>query len=63
MDPDLLDLDFPTDPPLPPPPPEDPEMIQVWQAERLAEFYQSPYYEVWYVRTLEEMRNARPFVM
>lgn len=63
MNPDLFDLNFPTDAPLPAPPPADPAALQAWQDENLAEFYQSPHYEAWYQRTSEEMRNAVPFVM
>ena len=63
MNPDSFDLNLPTDPPLPPPPPADPDALQAWQAERLADFYQSPHYEEWLARTSEEMRNAEPFVM
>jgi hypothetical protein len=63
MNPDSFDLDLPSDEPLPPPPPIDPEVMQTWQAERLADFYQSPHYEAWLARTSEEMRNAEPFVM
>ncbi len=63
MTPESLDLDLPTDPPLPPPPPENPDAIRHWQAQCLAEFYQSPPYEEWYRRTSEELRNAVPFVM
>ncbi len=63
MNPDSLDLNLPTAASLPPPPPADPDALQAWQAERLADFYRSPHYDAWYARTLEEMRNAEPFVM
>lgn len=63
MNPDLLDLNLPTDAPLPPPPPADPKALQAWQDENLADFYQSPHYDAWYRRTSEEMRNAVPFEM
>ncbi len=62
MNPDSFDLDLPIGAPLPPPP-ADSDALQAWQAERLADFYQSPYYEAWLARTSEEMRNAEPFVM
>jgi hypothetical protein len=62
MNPDSLDLNLPIDAPLPPPPPVDREALQRWQAERIAEFYQSPHFEEWYARTSEEMRRAKPFV-
>lgn len=63
MNADALAFHFPTDAPLPPPPPANADDMQHWQAERVAEFYQSAHYEDWYRRTLEEMRHAERFVM
>lgn len=63
MNPNLLDLDLPVGEALPAPPAAAREALEKWQDENLADFYRSSHYEAWYARTLEEMRNAEPFVL
>ncbi len=63
MNANFLDLDLPTDAPLPSQPPSDPDALQRWQAERLADFYQSPHFKAWYQRTLETKHCGAPFIL
>jgi hypothetical protein len=60
---DSLDLDLPQGPGLPPPPPMELDAMLEYNARRIANYYQSPYYEEWCRRTMESKSKGEPFVM